>query len=107
LVTVLDEKRVDLKSLSKILGGHLSFGSVDDLGAKMKVKPGSVTPFGLMHDIYKEIRYILDDDILTTESVNFHPLRNDMTIHMGREDFLYLMPEIHTHPQILKIPIIK
>lgn len=105
LVTVLDHKRVNLKELSKLLGqGHLSFGSAEDLYEKLKVRPGSVTPFSLIHDQQKEIGYVLDQDILQEEAVNFHPLRNDMTIHMALDVFLNLITQIHCKPQTMVLP---
>lgn len=107
LVTVQDHKRVNLRELSKLIGqGHFSFGSSEDLYEKMRVKPGSVTPFGLLHDREKEIQYILDQDILKADFVNFHPLRNDMTVHMAVSDFLEFMKKIHSQPTALHIPVL-
>ncbi len=105
LVTVLDHKRINLKELANCLGqGHLSFGSSEDLWDKMKVQPGSVTPFALFYDTNQLIHYVMDEDILKEDFVNFHPLRNDMTVHMALKDFLNLMIKIHHLPQILSLP---
>ena len=64
LVTVLEDRQVDLKALRHMLG----------------VLPGSVTPFGIINDRDGAVSVILDKGVLAQDPVNAHPLRNDMTI---------------------------
>ena len=46
LVVLLEDARIDLKWLPKLIGcGRLSFGSADLLRETLGVEPGSVTPF--------------------------------------------------------------
>lgn len=107
LVSVLEHKRVDLKSLALLLGkAGLSFGNSDDLMAKLKLTPGSVTPYGLIHDHRKEVSFIFDQDFLNYETVNFHPLRNDMTIGMSVKLFLDFIKTMNHPPQIMDIPLL-
>lgn len=88
LITVRDDKRVDLKAFSKQLGmSGLSFASPDDLLRLLSVTPGSVTPFALLHDTEQHVTFILDDDFLLHDTFNFHPLRNDMTLNIEKVDF--------------------
>ena len=48
------QKNVDLKALSATLGVKgLSFASAADLEAILHLIPGSVTPFGIIHDTEK------------------------------------------------------
>ena len=45
------DKRADLQQLVKVIGDdRLSFGSAERLMAQLGVTPGSVSPFGLLHD---------------------------------------------------------
>src|SRR5262245_59329163 len=50
LLSTFPEKRVDLKALSKeVTNSRFSFGNPDQLFEMLGVKPGSVTPYGLMN----------------------------------------------------------
>lgn len=71
------DKRADLNALRKRIGApRFSFGSPDWLQRVLRLTPGSVTPFGLMNDRDGKITVIVDEDILASEWVNFHPLHN-------------------------------
>jgi Ala-tRNA(Pro) deacylase len=103
LVSVPQEKRVDLKELSKMLTcDKLSFGSPEELLECLKLEPGSVTPFGLLFDKHKRVMFILDSDLLLKESLNFHPLRNDMTLNIGSQSFLDFAEKID-HKALIKL----
>ncbi len=82
LVTVLEDRQVDLKALRHMLAarGNLSFGNPELLMAMLGVLPGSVTPFGIINDRDGAVSVILDKGVLAQDPVNAHPLRNDMTI---------------------------
>lgn len=104
LASVLEDKRVDLNALSKILGcGRFSFGKAEDLLELLKLKPGSVTPFGLIFDCDNKITFVLDEDALKYQYVSFHPLRNDMTVVVTAEDFIVCMERLEHKPLITKI----
>ena len=104
LVSVTENKRVDLKTLSKTLNsGRFSFGSVEELFNLMKLQPGSVSPFGLIFDTNNQITFILDEDISTSTLISFHPLRNDMTVILTVKDFIHCMEKLNHQPRITKI----
>lgn len=87
LAVALDQTRADLKNLHHVLGcKRMSFGRAETMQAMIGVTPGSVTPFALMHDTEQEIKVLLDTAILPFDTVNFHPLKNDKTTSMKRED---------------------
>ena len=107
LVSVLEHKRVDLKNLAINLGsGRFSFGDAENLLKFIGVCPGSVTPFGLVHDTQKEVKFYLDQDIANSNIVNFHPLRNDQTVAMSNNMFLKFFDAINHRPQIIEIPVL-
>lgn len=107
LVSILEHKRVDLKQLSKMYGkGGLSFASAEELDEKLKLTPGSVTPYALLNDVEQKIVFILDEDFLTFEIVNFHPLQNDLTVSMSIASFLRFFQLIHHQVNIIQIPIL-
>ncbi|MDP3533103.1 MAG: prolyl-tRNA synthetase associated domain-containing protein [Alphaproteobacteria bacterium] len=100
LLSVLDTKKVDLTAFSKSYGkGRFSFASDEDLMYFLGVIPGSVTPYGLLNDIARNVIFYLDQDFLKSDHVNFHPLRNDMTLNVSTYDFLKFC-EIVNHPPI-------
>lgn len=106
LVSVAENKRTDLKELNTVLQcGRFSFGKPKDLLALLNLTPGSVTPFGLMFDQENKVTFVLDQDFVTAPFVQFHPLRNDMTITLTPQDFLTCMEKMGHTPQIINIPV--
>ena len=89
LVVTLEERKINLKNLHKRLEcARLSFGNAELLFETLKVWPGAVTPFGLIHDVEQKIRVVLDAAMLEESILNYHPLRNDSTCSISREDLL-------------------
>ena len=79
---------IDLKRLSKSLKlGSLSFAKEDKLYELMGVRPGSVTPFGLLN-CNTVVKFYLDKKIYSSEEVNFHPLENTSTVTINVKDFI-------------------
>ena len=103
LVTVEEERVVDLKKLRHTLGaqGNLSFGSAELLMEVLGVVPGAVTPFAIINDLETRVTLVLDQAILRQDLVNAHPLRNDMTTAVAALDLLkFAAAEAHA-PVIL------
>lgn len=87
LYVLREDKKADLKSLSEILQcGRLSFASEDELFECLKLKRGSVTPFGILNDDSK-VTVILDKE-LKGEKILVHPNVNTATVSLGYEDLL-------------------
>lgn len=107
LVTVLEDKPVDLKALKGALGaqGNLSFGDADRLWTHLGVRPGSVTPLAAMNDTDGRVGVVLDRDLMAAETVYCHPLRNDMNTGLAPVDLVRFL-DAHGHlPQIIEIPV--
>ncbi len=106
LVSVTQNKRVDLKELSNTLGtGRFSFGKPQAMQDFLNLEPGSVTPFGLIFDENKKVTFVLDKDFLDVDFINFHPLRNDMNVGLTPEMFLLCMEKLGHKPRVIEIPI--
>src|SRR3954452_5965788 len=74
LVIVSEEKDVNLKRLSKLIGSTpLSFGSPERLDKYLNVYPGAVGAFGLIHDTSNHVQVVVDSDLLEKHTINFHP----------------------------------
>jgi Ala-tRNA(Pro) deacylase len=88
LVIVGVEKRVDLQQLVKVIGDdRLSFGSAGRLMEKLGVTPGSVSPFGLLHDASADVLVIIDRDLRNAERLIFHPNINTASVTISFADF--------------------
>ncbi|MFA5996048.1 MAG: prolyl-tRNA synthetase associated domain-containing protein [Patescibacteria group bacterium] len=88
LVVVETNKMLDLKRLTQALGETpLSFASPQRLLKYLGLTPGSVSPFGLINDVNKEVIVVIDNDLWHHEHVNFHPNVNTATLELDREDF--------------------
>ena len=88
LVIVGHLKRANLRSIADQLGdGKLSFGSPERLMTHLGVTPGSVSPFGLIHDRDHAVRVAIDRDLTTADRVSFHPNINTVTFTLTRGDF--------------------
>jgi Ala-tRNA(Pro) deacylase len=89
LVSAHAESQLPLNQLHRVLGTQrLSFTDAPLLWDALGVTPGSVTGFALMNDRGGRVRFVADEALLAFETLNFHPLRNDMTVSIGRADFL-------------------
>ncbi|MCM8710325.1 prolyl-tRNA synthetase associated domain-containing protein [Clostridium sp. SYSU_GA19001] len=88
LVILHEEKQADLKLLSHQIGStSLSFASEERLFKYLGLKPGSVTPFGLINDSNKEVIVLIDKELVGAEKLNFHPNVNTATISVSYKDF--------------------
>jgi len=106
LVTAAEDRPIDLKALGTLLGaqGRVSFGSPERLMRHLGVTPGAVTPFGLANDTEGLVRFVLDESLLGHAVLNFHPLANDATTAIAREDFLRFLDAIGHTPQVMPLP---
>tara|TARA_B110000438_G_C15690961_1_gene596740 strand:- start:480 stop:986 length:507 start_codon:yes stop_codon:yes gene_type:complete len=94
LFSCLESTKVDLKKISKNLSlGNISFAREEHLEKYLGVKPGSVTPFGLLNDINQEVEFYLDKEFISQETVNFHPLVNTSTLSLKIRDFINFLIE--------------
>jgi len=88
LVVIELMKRADLRAVANQVGdGKLSFGSPEQLMTLLGVTPGSVSPFGLVHDAGHRVRVCIDQDLRTRERISFHPNINTATLVLTFADF--------------------
>ena len=88
LVTLEQDRDVDLKALGKALGaGGLSFGSADRLLENLGIRPGAVSPLSMINGVGAGVTFILDTLAREADVLYFHPLVNDRTIAITPVDF--------------------
>jgi len=89
LFSCYEKRSIDLKKLSKSFGlGNISFANEERLFEILGVLPGSVSPFGLLNDNNKLVKFFIDKKILESDEVNFHPLENTSTVTLAVKDFM-------------------
>lgn len=104
LVTLLDDRKVDLNALSKRLGAaRFSFGKAELLMEALGVEPGSVTPLAVANDEAGRVTHVIDSGLLAAGTVNCHPLRNDATTAIGSEDLLRFVRATGHEPVIVDL----
>ncbi len=88
LLTVGEHAEVDLKTIHARVGGsgRVSFGRPELLWELLGVTPGSVTILGLVNDTGGRVTAFVDAGLLENEIVNAHPLTNDATTSIRRDD---------------------
>lgn len=88
LVIMQAQKDIDIPHLAEFLGEHrkMGFASPERLLQYLGLTPGSVTPFGLIHENACEVEVVVDREIFEHEYVHFHPLRNTATLKISTSD---------------------
>lgn len=89
LISAEAHAKLKLNRLHKVLGtGRLSFTDADTLWRELGVRPGSVTAFALINAAPGRVRFVLDQSLMQSDPLNFHPLENTATTAMPRADLL-------------------
>lgn len=88
LVILGIEKQADLRQLVRVIGDdRLSFASPERLMTYLGLEPGSVSPFGLIHDGARDVVVIVDVDLRQAERIIFHPNTNTASVSIAFADF--------------------
>lgn len=103
LVVALEDARVELNRLDRVIGSaRLSFASADRLWRYLGVRPGSVTPFALVNDTGRQVRVVLQQAMMEHELLNYHPLVNDRTTAIRRDDLLRFIRACGHEPAVVE-----
>lgn len=87
LVIIKDTTPFSIRSLEqKLKQGKLTFGSEKRLAKYLGVKPGSVSPFGLINDETHHVHLFIDEQLKTANKISFHPNDNTASLVILYED---------------------
>lgn len=105
LLTVEEHASVDLKTVHTLIGAasKVSFGKPEKLMEYLGVIPGSVTAFGAINDTGHNVTFVLDADLMREDIINCHPLSNDATTSIARDDLIRFMEATGHTPLVLKV----
>ena len=88
LVTCLEHRKIRIRDLEKQVGAtKASFGKPDLLWEALGIRPGAVSPFGLINDKGHRVQPILDQQMLEVDPINAHPLHNEATTTVSAAGF--------------------
>ncbi|MGX9777108.1 prolyl-tRNA synthetase associated domain-containing protein [Janthinobacterium aestuarii] len=105
LVIVPFDKRVDLAALGRLLpASKLSMASPERLLQHLRITPGAVSVFALIHDSAQAVELVLDQVVWDADSVQAHPLRNTATVALSHAAFVDFLAHTGHVPRILSIP---
>ena len=74
--------------------GKLSFASEQRMEKWLGLKPGSVSPFGLVNDVENHVHLFLDANLQKESSLSFHPNDNTGTVVISQEMFQKYLQEV-------------
>lgn len=91
LVTVREDKMLDLKALRMRLGSKaLSFASAGELESILGVRPGSVSALAILNDKEHTVHFCIDSEFMGG-LVAAHPMENTATLFLRMDDLIALI----------------
>lgn len=83
------DKQFKTKYLSSQIGcSRLSFASSEHMKELLNIKPGAVSPMGLIHDKEKRIKFLIDNDLSKVDVYACHPCVNTASIILSFSDLI-------------------
>jgi Ala-tRNA(Pro) deacylase len=102
LVGMQADKRLNINALQKALQvKKLRFSSAEELKEHLKLTPGSVSIFGLIHS--EEVIFLLDEEVWRSDSVGFHPNINTATLVIDHENLEKYYNSLPNEKQIVQL----
>jgi len=105
LIVAEEDRDIDLKTFNLRIGakGHLSFTSAELMREVLGVEPGTVTPFGLMNDLRRQVTPVIDASLMSATLVNFHPLVQIASTSIRPDDVVSFMRACGHEPLIVEM----
>ena len=104
LLIMDDKKRLDMDHFKVQVGAdRIRMASLDSLAEKMKLPPGTVSPFGLLNNKEKDIQVYFDKDIINEERMCFHPNTNEKTIFVATSDLFKFLQVIGYSYEVVEL----
>jgi len=105
MIVMLGHDKLDLKACYETLEiAKSSFAKPEIMEEVLGITPGSVTPFALVNDKDHKIEVFLDEDMMSRDLLNYHPLRNDMTTTIKSKDLIKFLKHTGHQYKVVKLP---
>lgn len=105
LLMMPGDKKFITKELSAQIGSaRLSFASPEFMERFLDITPGSVSVMGLMNDNDKQVRLLVDEEVLHGEYIGCHPCINTASLKLKTEDLIHkIIPAMNHDITIVKL----
>lgn len=105
LVVMPEDKPADLKALRRLLEARpLRFASEADLEGILGLKPGAVTPFGVLNDEGRRVLLVFDEELRGYRGIGVHPNDNTATLHVALEDVVRIAESHGNEVRFVALP---
>ena len=83
--------------------GKLTFASEKRMAQYLGIKPGSVSPFGLINDIDHHVHVFIDKNLLQADQISFHPNDNSATFVLTMEGFIQYLNQTQNSYEFIEL----
>lgn len=106
LLLMPGDKPFKTRLLSRQIGSaRLSFASAEQMLRHLDITPGSVSVLGLMNDRGRQVRLLIDRDLLRQTYIGMHPCINTSSLRIRTADVLEkLLPAMEHEPTFVELP---
>ena len=85
--------------------GMALFGPEERLWEYLRVRPGAISPLGLLFDEKNVVQLLIDEALLDEPTLGFHPNDNAATVVLSGEDFFRkFLPSVHREYRTVRFP---
>ncbi|MEA4971618.1 Prolyl-tRNA editing protein ProX [bioreactor metagenome] len=89
LLVMVGSKKFNTGRMSKQIGvPRMTFADDTHMLEYLNIKPGSVSPLGLVNDKGNNVKLLFDYDVLNMEKIAVHPCVNTATLIINTKDFV-------------------
>lgn len=97
-------QQISIKQLEEMLRqGKLTFASPERMMRYLNLKPGSVSPLGLIHDSTHHVTLFIDENLKKFERISFHPNDNTASLVISTSDFIRYLEFVKNDYSFLKL----
>ena len=89
LLVMVGSKKFNTGKVSKQIGvPRMTFADDEHMLEFLDIKPGSVSPLGLINDKNNNVKLLIDSDVVNMEKIAVHPCVNTATVVLKTKDLL-------------------
>ena len=104
LIIMDDSKRLDMNKFKEIVfEKQMKMASEEALKEKLGIKPGMVSPFGLLNNDEKDVKIYMDKEIIIEEIMTFHPNDNTKKLFITTKDLFKYFENIGYELNIIEL----
>ena len=105
LLLIPGDKPFKTSQISKQIGSsRLSFAAPEYMEKFLDITPGSLSILGLMNDSEKQVRLLIDEDVLKGEYIGCHPCINTSSLRLKTKDLVEkIIPAMGHEPSLVAL----